>query len=1215
MKANFYPLQTQLLKRNYMKHLNTTIYRNLQILLLGLTASVCFAASAANADAATLTWDGGGADNNWSTAANWSPDAVPTSADTVLFNATGTKNSAIDAAFTVSAVTINDGYTGTIAQNQVLTVNGLFSQRAGTFQGTAANATFVSFSLEVGAFIAPSGTLTINGTGNYFLHNGGTYNHNNGSIVFSGGGAINFYNYNGRVYIPETFNNVTIAKQALQQSEWTVNGTLNLQSGGSIYYGIVNSYGNVNYDAGFLNGNSRLIFQGTATLGIQLPDTLDLLPMQSLNPNVTITSGNGTALTRLQELDFRQGTFQQGTAPLVINTLPQSGGTFRGSAAELTVGLTLSGGAFQGGTGTIGFTGFSQSGGTFSAQGDASASINLTGGTFNAPAGTLAIGADFRHTAGGTFNAGTGTVKFTGYSTYNCINQLVINVTTETFYNLQFDNSFCNQRYLNGTLVVNNNFRLSSGTLIGGRIRPLGTTTIDAGYSGGSGSTVVEYVTPNTNFVINNPSSTVTMLPVELNGANTTLTSSGSGQINFYGMTLLNGTLNQPNAVWSFSAFPGYTQSGGTFNGSAAQLNISNGAANGKVLTGGIFNGGTGLINGGYAQSGGTFSTQGDMNAPLFNLSGGIFNAPLGTLSIGAGFTHTAGGTFNAGTGTVQTSTVFGTYGISFDVNSTETFNNLKFNGTNNNANHIIAAGDTFIVNGTLTFNGRGVSGGSIVANGNVVYSNYGGYQNATTLVKFQDSAARTITFCTDGANCSGAYIQPTLVNNPNITINSGADTPTLPVYWQSLTLQQGTVNAGNNIASFAGDFTQSGGTFNGGAATNNFAANFALSGGDFNAAPTISFAANYTHTAGGNFNYRTGTVIFSGSGGTIDVNAGENFYNLSFQINAGNAKTIAAGDTLVSNGALSFQSGGVNGGTLNAKANVSVAAQSSGGSSNLTFSGASNQTFTNAGGLTVNGTWTVNKPNAAPSFAGNAYAPAAPTTLLLSGNIGNAAAGIFPPFSVASGNVVQTGNFSHALDSLTLASGASFVNEFGGTITLAGNLTNDGNINFDGGGSGCPQADSILIRSAAAGTQRAWSGAGAYRLVDIDLRDQKSVTGTLVVYNGTDSGNNTNFAFNGGCLAPTAATAIVGGRVTNALGRGIARTRILLVDADGATRYAATNPFGYYRFADVPVGQTVVVSIVAGKHVFAGGTRLINVTGDADDINFTSDSVKNPNQ
>src|SRR5687767_1896620 len=49
--------------------------------------------------AATRTWDGGGADNNWSTCANWSTDTCPVAADNVIFDNTSDKNSTVDAGF------------------------------------------------------------------------------------------------------------------------------------------------------------------------------------------------------------------------------------------------------------------------------------------------------------------------------------------------------------------------------------------------------------------------------------------------------------------------------------------------------------------------------------------------------------------------------------------------------------------------------------------------------------------------------------------------------------------------------------------------------------------------------------------------------------------------------------------------------------------------------------------------------------------------------------------------------------------------------------------------------------------------------------------------------------------------------------------------------------------------------------------------------------
>ena len=991
-----------------------------QFVFTGIFFAVFSFVQAAETNAATRIWDGGGADGNWSNALNWSDNTAPTSADEVIFNQTSVKNAVINQSFTVTNLTIQSGYSGTLAQsaNANLTLNGAFTQDGGTFQGD-------------------SGALTINGT------------------------------------------------------------------------------------------------------------------------------------------------------------------------------LTLNGGAFNGGSGLIsgvfGFT-INQSGGTFSSLGDVElTTFTLSGGTFNAPNGTMTVIADWNHTTGGTFNGGTGTVKFTGYQTYNCINQIIVNVNvTETFNNLIIANQLCNARYIsNGdTLIVNGDFRIAYGNLGGGRIRPLGTTTIDATNNGYVGSSVVEYLAPNRNFVINSPSTQVNMFPVEMNAANSTLTSSGAGKITFLSMNLTDGTVNQGAGIWDITN-PGFSQSGGTFNGSAAELFVSNGAGN-PLLTGGVFNSGTGKVTGSFRITGGTMNFAGDLDTANLAIEGGIFNAPLGTLSVFQSFSHTLGGTFNARTGTVKTSTAAGVYGVFFDVNSTETFNNLQFNGTNNNANHFINTNDTLIVNGSLNFNGRGASGGSIVANGNVSYTNYGGYQNATTLVKFQDTATRSITFSND---CT-SYFQPTLVDNPNITINTGCDNTDAFLTWTSLDLRQGTVNAGNARSGFTGSFAQSGGTFNAGINALNpsttIGGDFTLAGGTFNAAPFTIFGGNYTHVSGGTFNYAAGTVIFGGIGGTIDVNGNENFNNVRFeQGSTGTTKTISAGDTIVANGNLEFRAGYVSGGTIDAKKNVSITNQFSGGSTNLNFTGTTDQIYTNVGGITTNGIWMVNKPNSV-SAVENSFAPAAPTNLLISGNIGNNTSATLVPLNIVSGNVVQTGNYNHALASLSIAASASFTNEFGGTITFGGDVQNEGTIRLNADGAGC-QADNIQLRSTNA-TQRSWNGNGLFLMTDVDVSGQ---TGTPIirVFNGTNSGNNgVNWIFDASCFAPTAASITVSGRAVNAKGRGIANVRVVLTDATGTAQVAVTNPFGYYRFSEIAAGQTIVLSVSAKRFTFAETTRILNAAENLGEINFTAE-------
>ena len=84
--------------------------------------------------------------------------------------------------------------------------------------------------------------------------------------------------------------------------------------------------------------------------------------------------------------------------------------------------------------------------------------------------------------------------------------------------------------------------------------------------------------------------------------------------------------------------------------------------------------------------------------------------------------------------------------------------------------------------------------------------------------------------------------------------------------------------------------------------------------------------------------------------------------------------------------------------------------------------------------------------------------------------------------------------------------------------------------------------------------------------------------------------------------------TAIIGGRVTGANGRGIANARVVLSgDYLAAPRYALTNSFGYYRFADVPVYFSYRATVSAKNRNFAQSFITLTVAGDVANLNFTS--------
>jgi Carboxypeptidase regulatory-like domain len=90
--------------------------------------------------------------------------------------------------------------------------------------------------------------------------------------------------------------------------------------------------------------------------------------------------------------------------------------------------------------------------------------------------------------------------------------------------------------------------------------------------------------------------------------------------------------------------------------------------------------------------------------------------------------------------------------------------------------------------------------------------------------------------------------------------------------------------------------------------------------------------------------------------------------------------------------------------------------------------------------------------------------------------------------------------------------------------------------------------------------------------------------------------------------LVPTAATATISGRVTSSTGRGIGNAFIQLTGGNiSGSRYARTNPFGYYRFDDVSVGDVYILNAESKRYTFQNPTRVINLTEDLTNQDFVS--------
>lgn len=87
--------------------------------------------------------------------------------------------------------------------------------------------------------------------------------------------------------------------------------------------------------------------------------------------------------------------------------------------------------------------------------------------------------------------------------------------------------------------------------------------------------------------------------------------------------------------------------------------------------------------------------------------------------------------------------------------------------------------------------------------------------------------------------------------------------------------------------------------------------------------------------------------------------------------------------------------------------------------------------------------------------------------------------------------------------------------------------------------------------------------------------------------------------------LTPTAAAATVSGRVIAANGRGIRNVRVTMTNAAGETRMAISTALGYYRFDEVPAGETYIFSVSAKRYLFSQPVQVRFINEDTDDINF----------
>ncbi|MDQ3748896.1 MAG: carboxypeptidase-like regulatory domain-containing protein [Acidobacteriota bacterium] len=78
-----------------------------------------------------------------------------------------------------------------------------------------------------------------------------------------------------------------------------------------------------------------------------------------------------------------------------------------------------------------------------------------------------------------------------------------------------------------------------------------------------------------------------------------------------------------------------------------------------------------------------------------------------------------------------------------------------------------------------------------------------------------------------------------------------------------------------------------------------------------------------------------------------------------------------------------------------------------------------------------------------------------------------------------------------------------------------------------------------------------------------------------------------------------------VSGRVLNSAGRGVYNAIVTLTNSSGEVRSTITNPFGYYRFIGVAVGETYTLRVRSKRYTFT--PQVITPNSELNGVNFVA--------
>jgi autotransporter-associated beta strand protein len=786
--------------------------KNKRLLLLPATIAAGFNLLAPVLHAAAITWDAGGANNNWSTVNNWSDNFDATGDDVTFSTAgalvSGTTNT-VDTSISIGSLSYNFEsstlqHTTAIAAGQILGVTGGFSVltvtnpaaptnvsftgATGTLNLTGttvqlSNATQASVASTTSVDMSALGTLTANLTG--------------GSSVFRVGGGGNGGNTTGNIVTLKLAANSTITAVTTGVSDFSNSNTTQKMLLGSGTNTINTTSLRVGNSAGGRSSGELSFNSGTGTLLLRGLDGVSAVSTMNL---VNSTGNTGNSINSV--VNFASHSVDAKITSLTMARRTGTGTSASGFVSQST--LTFDQGIFE-----VAGTTIMGANGNLGLVGKIQATINIGGGTASFGAINMAD-----NSAGDTSKTITAALNLTGGTT--TVNGDIVRLgTTNSFATLT----------LNGASAVldmtgDDLTNLTAITYTDGLLKNLGT--VNTGLTlAGTGSRVFDQ-----------GAGILGTIQGAVTGAGVGLSKQGSGALVLSGTNTYAGQTTVTGGRLQF-AKQASLYNGNAGDWTAANINVKSGAAL-------VFNVG-----------GADEFTTANVTTLLSNLavSSGATDGMNAGSAMGFDTTNAVGGTFTIGDVIADTTGAGGgTRGLTkFGANTLVLTNDNSFTG-----NVTIATGELKITRS----GGLGTGPKTINAQNNAYLTLDGSAANITLASDLSITTAGLSIVNSAGDNVINGTVK-TIAGNGTSTITSDGG---------SLTLA-GNIDSGatgNRILELSG--TSTGANTVGGSISNGTATLAITKSG------TGTWSLNNTNTYTGPTNINGGKLLVNGTTSTTGV-------------------------------------------------------------------------------------------------------------------------------------------------------------------------------------------------------------------------------------------------------------------------------------------------------------------------------------------------------